>query len=578
MMIRLAMTLWACVCVLTWSAVAVAAPAEGPQPKSYGPFKHAIVVAANPLAARAGLSVLKAGGSAADAAVAVQAVLGLVEPQSSGVGGGGFITYYDAASGQLRAYSGRETAPAGATSDMFLGADGKPLGYRAAGLSGRATGVPGAIAALFQLQHEHGKLAWRDLFGDGERLASAGFIVSPRLAQMISSGAAQASAPDAARYFTKPDGSRYEAGDRLRNPPYAATLKLLAAQGPEVLYRGRIAEDIVNSVHQQPLPGSLSLADLAAYRVSESPVLCRPWQGYRVCAPPPPSGGLDVLEGLLLLEHTDIGTRGPSDPVAWVELAQAERLMYADRDRYLGDPAFVKVPVAGLLDSGYIEARAKLIGDTLPASAPAAGHPAGAPATERDCPAESSGTSQFVVVDAAGNLVSMTTSVNGIFGSGRMVDGFFLNNQLTDFSFAPRDCTGALAANSVAPGKHPLSAMSPTIVLDQAGHPLASIGSAGGPAIISYILKTLVGVFDWHLSMEAAVSLPNLIARGDSVDAETSKFSAALIDGLAAHGLDLRGRSSFFAEGSGLQGMLVLPDGSLTGGPDPRREGVALGY
>jgi gamma-glutamyltranspeptidase/glutathione hydrolase len=323
---------------------------------------HAIVVAANPLAAQAGMRVLQAGGSAADAAVAMQAVLGLVEPQSSGIGGGAFITYYDAKKKQALAYNGRETAPAGASPDMFLGADRRPLSYATAVLSGRSTGVPGAIAALGLLQHEHGKLAWHTLFDDAERLASEGFRVSPRLARMISSGAPQTDAPDAVRYFTKGDGSRYRSGDLLQNPAYAATLKRLAREGPGALYQGQIAQDIVSRVHQGELPGTLSLADLARYRPIESAALCRDWQQYRVCTPPPPAGGVGLLQALLLLAHTDIGARGPDDPVGWVELGEAQRLMYADRDRYVADPAQVDVPLAGLLDPGYIRARATLIG------------------------------------------------------------------------------------------------------------------------------------------------------------------------------------------------------------------------
>jgi gamma-glutamyltranspeptidase/glutathione hydrolase len=564
-----------------WAASASAAtndvPASSGDANAAQSFKHAIVVAANPLAAQAGLNVLRAGGSAADAAVAVQAMLGLVEPQSSGLGGGGFITYYDAATKQVRALDGREVAPLGATPDMFLGPDKKPLRFMTAVLSGRSTGVPGAIAALAQLQREHGKLAWRDLFGEAEHLASEGFLVSPRLAGMISGRAPQAATPDARRYFTKPDGSLYGAGDLLKNPAYAESLKLLADQGVSALYHGRIAEDIVNRLHQDPLPGTLSLDDLARYRVIETPALCRPWAGYRVCVPPPPSGGIGVLEGLLLLEHTDIAKRGPSDPLSWVELAEAERLMYADRDQYVGDPAFVKVPVNGLLDSRYIGTRAQLVSPTFPAALPAPGRPAGAQAVGRDCTTETSGTSEFLVVDAAGNVVSMTTTVESVFGSGRMVDGFFLNNQLTDFNFAPLDCNGQLAANSVAPGKRPRSAMSPTIVLDASNHAVATVGTAGGPAIIAYIMKTLVGVFDWHLSMQASVALPNLVVHGRSVAAETSRFDPNLAEAIEMHGLDLRAPSAN-AEGSGLHGMQVLPDGTLAGGADPRREGVALGY
>ena len=521
------------------------------------------------------MRVLQAGGSAADAAVAMQAVLGLVEPQSSSLAGGAFITYYDARKKLVLAYDGRETAPAGARADMFLGSDGRPLSYATAVLSGRSTGVPGAIAALGLLHHEHGKLAWRKLFDDAEHLATDGFVVSPRLAGMIASRAPQTAAPDVVRYFSKIDGSRYKSGDLLRNPDYAATLRLLAEKGPGALYRGKLAQDIAERVHQGELPGTLSLPDFAHYRPIESPALCRDWQQYRVCTPPPPSGGVDVLQGLLLLAHTDIGARGPNDALAWVELGEAERLMYADRDRYVADPAFVDVPLAGLLDPGYLQARAALIGQRITDPPPQAGVPPGAKRYGLDQTLEPGGTSHLVIVDEDGNVLSMTTTVESIFGSGRMVDGFFLNNQLTDFSFSPQEPDGRPAANAVAPGKRPRSAMAPTIVFDRDGHFLAANGSAGGPAIIPYVLKTLIGVLDWHMTMQAAISLPNLVAHGGSFSAETAKFPPELLTGMNQRGLNPQPAQY---EDSGLQGVLAHADGSYEGGVDPRREGVALSY
>ena len=561
--------------VLATSACHTAAPGARKAPAAAAPARHAIVVAANPLAAQAGMRVLQAGGSAADAAVAMQAVLGLVEPQSSGLGGGAYICYYDAHRRQVLAYDGREIAPAGAAADLFIGADRRPLPFATAVLSGRSTGVPGAIAALGLLQHRHGKLAWRTLFDDARRLASDGFKVSPRLAGMIGSRAPQAAAPDAARYFTKGDGTRYQAGDVLLNPAYAATLQRLADEGPGALYRGRIAQDIVNRVHEGELPGTLSLTDLARYRPIESAALCRDWQQYRVCTPPPPAGGVGVLEGLLLLADTDIGARGPDDPTAWVELGEAERLMYADRDRYVADPAFVNVPLAGLLDPGYLRARSALIGPRIAGQPPSPGEPPGARRYGADHTAEPAGTSHLVIVDDDGNVLSMTTTVESIFGSGRMVDGFFLNNQLTDFSFSPQDPDGRPAANAVAPGKRPRSAMSPTIVFDQDGRFVAATGSAGGPAIIAYVLKTLVATLDWHLTMQAAISLPNLVAHGDHFTAETARFAPELLNGMQQRGLDPQPAQY---EESGLQGVLQHADGSFEGGADPRREGVALSY
>ena len=553
----------------------LACATDAPTPGTLQTGRHAIVVAANPLAAQAGLHVLQQGGSAADAAVAVQVVLGLVEPQSSGLGGGAFISYYDGRTHKISAYNGRETAPAGATDRLFLDDQGKPLSYPAAVLSGRSTGVPGAIAVLHLLQHEHGKLAWKGLFAEGEQLATEGFTVSPRLARMISSRAPQASAPDAMRYFTKPDGARYTTGDVLRNPDYARTLQLIAAQGPDALLHGSVAQDIVNRVHQGDLPGSLSLDDLAHYKPIESEPLCRDWEQYRLCTPPPPGGGIAVLESIGLLEHTDIATRGPADPQGWVELGEAERLMYADRNRYVADPAATAVPINGLLDPNYLRDRAKLIGTHIAESAPEAGHPPGARKVGADHTVEPGGTTNFIIVDKDGNVVCMTTTVESIFGDGRMVDGFFLNNQLTDFNFAPRDSDGGEAANAVGPGKRPRSAMSPIIVLDRQGRFVGAVGSAGGPAIISYVLKTLIGTFDWHLSMQDAISLPNLVAHGANFSGEADKFAPGMLEKLNALGLNIR--PGQFEE-SGLTGVKVDADGTLHGGVDPRREGVALAY
>ncbi|HKR89650.1 MAG TPA: gamma-glutamyltransferase family protein, partial [Phenylobacterium sp.] len=476
------------------------APAPRPvQPQAAANLApRAMVAAANPMAVDAGLAVLRRGGSAVDAAVAVQAVLGLVEPQSSGLGGGAFMVFYDARTRTVTSYNGRETAPAGATPDMFLGPDRRPLPFATAVLSGRSTGVPGAIAMLALAQAQHGKLAWSSLFADAERLADQGFVVPGRLAAAASSRAPQASAPDAARYFTKTNGTRIQAGDVLKNPAYAESLRLIAERGAAGLLQGPLAQAIVARTRAGELPGTLTLADLASYRPKAEPALCRPYRIWVVCLPPAPAGGPGVLEALGLLERTDIDRRGPTDPQGWYLFSQASRLMYADRDRYIGDPAFVDVPVEGLLDPAYLAARAKLIGPS-PAATIAAGKPIGAGVRAPDRTQEVAGTTHLVIVDSWGNAVSMTTTVESTFGSGRMVHGFFLNNQLTDFSFEPKDRDGAPAANAVAGGKRPRSSMAPAIVLDANRRFVAAVGSPGGPAILAYNLKALVGMLDWKL-------------------------------------------------------------------------------
>jgi len=535
------------------------------------PASRTMVAAANPLAVEAGLKVLREGGTAVDAAVAVQMVLGLVEPQSSGVGGGAFMVYYDAGTRTVTAYDGRETAPSAATPDMFMGPDGKPLGFVEALLSGRSTGAPGAVAMLALAQKEHGKRPWSSLFGDAERLADEGFIVSPRLAGMIASPRLpENSAPDVIRYFTKPDGAKYVAGDRLVNKAYAETIRALASRGPDALYEGPLAQAIAARVQEGALPGTLTAADIRAYRPREASALCRPFRVYTVCVPPPPSSGVSLLQALMMLERTDIASRSPGDPVGWVQIAEAERLMYADRDRYVGDGPAVRTPVEGLLAPDYIAARAALIGERA-GPAPSPGNPKGAGVRAVDRTLEPAGTSHFVIVDRWGNVVSITTTVESPFGSGRMVGGFFLNNQLTDFSFSPKDPDGAPAANAVAPGKRPRSSMAPLIVLDREGRFVAALGSPGGSSILSYNLKAMIGVFDWELSMQHAIDLPNLVARGTSFSSEPERYAPGVVEGLQARGVTF---TSTAGEVSGLHGVIVRPGGVLEGGADDRREGV----
>ena len=540
-------------------------------PPAVAANEQGFVIAANPLAARAGMEVLERGGSAVDAAIAVQAMLSLVEPQSSGIGGGAFMTYYDAGTRQVSVYDGREVAPAQATPGMFLDSAGKPLAFDTAVLSGRATGVPGAVKMLAMAHQEHGKLQWSSLFGAAERTADAGFIVSPRLHRMIHADFAENRAPDVVAYFSRPDGRLLSAGERLVNRPYAAFLRRLASQGPAALYAGETGARIVARTRAGPLGGSMTMGDLANYKPVRREALCGPYRLYLVCLPPPPSSGVGLLQLLMMLERTDIASRGPNDPQAWFLFAEASRIMYADRDRYVGDLAFVNVPVQGMLDPAYVASRRALIGESA-GPPPVAGNPALAPLMAADATLEPTGTSHFIIRDAAGNVVSMTTTVESIFGSGRMVDGFFLNNQMTDFSFSPVDADGRPAANAVAPGKRPRSSMVPLVMLDGDRRFAGAFGSAGGNAILTYVAKTMVAAIDWKLPAQQAIAVPNLVARGSYFNGEVTKFSTEMLEALRARGIDLKPGQG---EDSGVHAVMIR-NGQVDGGYDPRREGVVL--
>jgi gamma-glutamyltranspeptidase/glutathione hydrolase len=549
------------------------APAHGPDRTAAKSALrgHAMVVAAEPDAAEAGLKVLRAGGTAADAAVAIQAVLGLEEPQSSGLGGGAFMVYFDAKTGRTTVYNGREKAPATAGPKLFYGPDGKPMSYFDAIQSGRSTGAPGAVAMLAKAHADHGKRPWASLFEDAEHLARDGFKVPTRMSRAMVSPAPQAKGADATAYFTKPDGTRYQPGEVMKNPAYADTVRLLAQKGPEVYYRGEIADSIAARVAEGPVPGALTKEDIAAYQPQVLTPLCRPYRQYKVCTNPPPGGGVGLLTLLNLLEHTDIAKRGPKDPQAWYIFAQASRLAYADRDYFEGDPDFVTTPVAGLTDPAYGASRAALI-DSFTEAAPAHGAPVGAPKPAPDNTKEPGGTTHFVVVDAAGNMVSMTTTVESIFGSGRMTRGFFLNNQLTDFS-QPFNADGSLAANAPGPGKRPRSSMTPVIVFDKTGRPVMLIGSPGGNSIIAYVAKVLVGWVDWKMPLQEAVNLPNLVARGGYVSVEKG-MDPVVVDYLKSKGLPVHPDQG---EASGLNGVVLHPKRFETA-VDPRREAEPRSY
>jgi len=553
-------------------------------PTNRSEHQTAMVVTANPLATAAGEAILNRGGSAVDAAVAVQAVLGLVEPQSSGLGGGGFLTYYDASSRSVSVYDGRETAPAAATPDMFIKPDGEKLKFLAAKHSGLSTGVPGMVSMLSLAHQDHGRLQWADLFEGAIEHAEDGFAVSPRLHASVTRfgkhipASVEEGPLDARNYLMDESGAPLAVGTVLRNRDYASSLRAIA-DDPRAIYEGELARQIVAAVSQEPRAGSLSLEDMQDYEARRQSPVCVTYRGHQVCGPPPASSWLTVAMILKLIEAAPAFTEGGAeDPLNWSIFIQAQRLAYADRDRYVADDEFVDVPLSGLLSSGYTQTRAGSISLTEPQSD--AGVAAGDPlqfdrsASMRfghDDSVDAAGTTHFVIVDSAGNVVSLTASVESIFGSTRMAGGMLLNNQLTDFSFKAVDADGVRIANRAAPGKRPRSSMSPTVVLDGTGRFLMATGSPGGSSIIAYTAKTLVGVLDWGLSPQEAVNLPNVVARRGKVRVEESRATPELLDALASYGFTIKKSSG---ENSGLSVVVRAADGSLAGGVDPRREGT----
>lgn len=569
--LALASTMAACSAPAPRGGTALAAAAPEARPAKAW-TAGAMVAAANPMAVDAGLEVLRAGGSAVDAAIAVQATLGLVEPQSSGIGGGAFMLHYDAATGDVVAYDGREVAPQGATPEMFLGADGQPLSFITAIKSGRSTGVPGAVAMLAMAHREHGRLPWARAWQPAIRLAEEGFRVPPRMATVLRQALSYAPlSPDAAAYLT-PGGEPLAVGQVLENPDYAATLRRVAKDGAKGFYEGPVAAAIIAATSRDPLPGTLSLADLKAYRPTRMEPLCSGYRVYLVCGMrPPSSGGVAVLSVLGTLQNFDLAATGPDTVRGWHYLIEAQRMAYADRDLYVADDRFVQVPLAGLIDTDYLKSRAALVSPDRAMATVKAGEPPGADThLAPDNGSATTGTSHFVIVDARGDVVSMTTTVESLFGSQRMAGGFFLNNQLTDFSFRPKDAQGVPIANAPAAGKKPRSSMSPTMVFRDGAFELA-IGSPGGNAIIGYVSKALVGILDWGLTPQQAVDLPNVVARGQVV--AEGKLDPALREGLIAMGHQFREARG--GEASGLHAIRVGPDGQLQGGADSRRDGVA---
>jgi gamma-glutamyltranspeptidase/glutathione hydrolase len=531
-----------------------------------------MVVAAHPAASRAGADVLRRGGNAIDAAVAVQLVLGLVEPQSSGIGGGAFLLHFDAASGRVRAYDGRETAPAAAGGDLFLDAAGKPLGFFAAVTSGRAVGVPGTLAALEAAHRAHGRLAWHEVVAPAIVIAREGFELSPRLHALLAWDRFLQRDPAAAAYFYRPDGTPKPVGTRLVNEPYAQTLESVSRDGAAAFLNGPIARDIVAAVRTNALPGAMTTDDLAAYRALEREPVCAPFRHWRVCGmPPPSSGGIAVLQMLALMERlprTDFARA----PVAAVHaFSEAGRLAYADRDRFVADPAFAAVPMAGLLDGDYLAERARLVAPDRSLGRASPGVPPGAKQAGVAIAYPETGTTHFSIVDEAGNAVAVTSSVEQQFGNRTMVRGFLLNNQLTDFALYP-NAGGAPVANRAAGGKRPRSSMAPTFVFDRDGRLVLIAGSPGGQMIINYVAKTLLAVLEWGLPPQAALDLPNFGSRNGPTEVEAGVAGDALAAGLAALGHEVR-RGPL---ASGVHLIVRTPDGWL-GAADPRREGVAVG-
>lgn len=554
-------------------------PASSPAATTWKLSDQAMVAAADRRAVEAGLDALRRGGSAVDAAIAVHAVLGLVEPQSSGLGGGGYMVVHDRRSGSTIAFDGRETAPAAATADYFT-VNGQELNYLQAIQSGRSVGVPGAIA-LYKAAHDRfGRLPWASNFDAAIRLAEEGFIVSPRLANALGTrfqNGPLGRNPESADYFF-PGGRPLAVGDRRTNPAYAEVLRRVAAEGPAAFYSGRIAEDIVAAVRAGEIPGAMTLKDLADYRVLEKPALCGPWRVFIICsAPPSSSGGVAMNQIMALYDRISTRSGAATQAEKLRDFVLAQQLGYADRDHYVADPEQVPVPVQDLLDARYIEARAA--SGFKPGDAPQPGDPGallhGRPIIDqwgRASGPDQPGTTHLSIIDFDGNAVSFTATVEGPFGSSRFTHGFVLNNQLTDFT-RPPVLGGRPVANAPGPGKRPRSSMSPTIVFDDRGDVHMVTGSPGGNSIIGYVTKSLLAVLDLGFPAQEAAALPNIVARGPAVSVETiGERGRAWSDTLSAAGFQVREVSG---ENSGLNLIVVRPD-HLEGGSDPRREGVAL--
>lgn len=539
-----------------------------------------MVAAAHPDATAAGVEMLERGGSAVDAAIAIQMMLTLVEPESSGIGGGAFMVYWDPETKTLENFDGRETAPASATPHLFLKTDGTAKPHFEKVLGGKSVGVPGVMAMLEMAHKEHGKLPWAELFQPAIDLARKGFAVSPKLNKWLTMLPTVGKMPDTAAYFL-PGGRPYSVGETIQNEALAKTLEILAAEGAQAFYKGPIADAIIGTVSKSPVAATpFTQADLSSYEPLKRDPICGPYRRFTICTAAPPAGGLVMLEIMGMLESFDLPSFEPGGVEAVHVISEASRLGFADRGRYLADPAFAEIPIGALLDASYLAERAKLISMTSSLGKAAPGNPspkAHASLWGEDASIELPSTSHMSILDADGGALSMTSTVEFALGSHLMTGGFILNNQLTDFSSVPVQ-DGSPVANAVAAGKRPRSAMSPTIVFDEKGEVYMLIGAPGGSKIIGYVVKTLVGVLDWDLDPQTAINMPNHINRNGVTEIEKGPNVAALKAGLEAlgHEVSVRGEGSFGGLSSGLQGIRVRAHG-IEGAADPRRTGNAIG-
>lgn len=533
---------------------------------------NGIASSADPRATAAGAEILAKGGSAADAAMAMMLALTVVEPQSSGIGGGGFLVHYDAGDATISTINGRETAPAAATPQRFTDAEGKPLPFLQAFPGGKSVGVPGNIRLMAEAHRKWGKLKWAEIFKPAIRLADKGFVVNQTLESRLAAIERLWPQFETARSIYWIDGKPAKAGVTLRNPELAKTLKLIAKKGPDAFYNGTIANSIVSSVTKSAVaPGDMTLADLAAYKAVEQNAVCAPYRVYVICGMgPPSSGATTVLQILGSLERFDLKALGKDDPKSWYLIGQAMQLAYADREKYLGDASFVQVPVAGLIDKAYLAERSALIDPARARTDYPAGNPPGAMPRTAAISGEVAGTTHFSAVDARGSIANMTSTIEGPFGSQLVAGGFFLNNELTDFTFAPEK-DGAPVANRVEGGKRPLSSMAPTIVFDREGKPVLALGSAGGKRIIMHVTKTLIGVLDFGLPLKQAIAMPNIYFGGGALLVEQNTQLADKAQALANFGQPVKPEDL----GSKVNG-LQLVDGAWTGAADPRSEGSVI--